>query len=222
MALYKNVAGQKCIVYAHNAATGLPKTGDAANITAYVSKDAGGAVQSSDVNPTEMDAVNLLGLYAFDLAQAETNADLFLLAAQSSTDDVQIEPVVVYTSAVTTVRAALLDYLDATISSRLASSGYTAPDNAGILAAIAGVAVPGAEMALTGAAIDAIIADMVVALTASGKTPAQALRLILAALLGVSGGMAEGAPTFADIEGNPAIEGVLDDDGNRTEVTLHE
>lgn len=179
----------------------------------------------------------------------------------------------------TALRAAALDNLDALITSRLASGAYTAPDNAGILAAIAtaqadldnpdqykadvsglatvlerltalragyldklnvsgtlahsdnanaykadvsGLATPGAEMALTGAAIDAIIADVVTALTANGKTPAQALRLILAALLGVSSGMADGAPTFADIEGNPAIEGVLDDDGNRTEVTLHE
>lgn len=122
---------------------------------------------------------------------------------------------------------------------RLATTGYTAPDNAGISSLVTrltearagyldklnvagSLAQTGEAMTLTDGAIDGIVADMVTALTASGKTPAQALRLIMAALLGVSGGMADGAPTFADIEGNPAIEGVLDDDGNRTEVTLHE
>ena len=138
----------------------------------------------------------------------------------------------------TNARASALDYLDALISSRLAAGDYVAPDNAGILAALAtaqadldnpdqykadisGLAVPGDEMALTGAAIDAIIADMVTALTASGKTPAQALRILLAVAAGVTRGMADGAPEFDAIDASgTVIEATQDDDGNRTTVTI--
>ncbi len=37
--MFKNVAGQKAYLYAYDASTGLPKTGDAANISLAVSKD---------------------------------------------------------------------------------------------------------------------------------------------------------------------------------------
>lgn len=140
--------------------------------------------------------------------------------------------------AMSDVYALVALYLDAAISTRLASGTYTAPDNAGILAAIAtaqadlnnpdqykadvsGLAVPGDEMALTGAAIDAIIADMVTALTASGKTPAQALRILLAVAAGVTRGMGDNAPEFDAIDGSgTVIEATQDDDGNRTAVTI--
>jgi len=91
--LFKNIAGQKCIVYAHDAAADAPKTGDAANVTANVSKDGAAGAASNDVNPAEIGG----GLYAFDLSQAETNCDLLALYAASATAHVKIEPVVAYT-----------------------------------------------------------------------------------------------------------------------------
>lgn len=97
MALYKNVASQKVAVYAHDTSADSAKTGDAANITAQVSKDGGATAASNDTNPTELDATDAPGIYIFDLTQAETNCDLCILYAQSSTADVQIEPVVIYT-----------------------------------------------------------------------------------------------------------------------------
>lgn len=91
--LFKNIAGQKCIVYAHDAVADAPKTSDANNITANVSKDGAASSPSNDVNPTEIGG----GLYAFDLTQAEANCDLFALYAASTTANVKIDPVVAYT-----------------------------------------------------------------------------------------------------------------------------
>lgn len=93
--LFKNVAGQKAIVYAYDAAADAPKTGDAANITATISKDAQAPAASSDVNPTEIGG----GLYAFDLSQAETDCDLLAICATSATSNVRIDSVVAYTQA---------------------------------------------------------------------------------------------------------------------------
>lgn len=93
--MYKSVAGQKIMVYATLA--GAPYTGDAGNITAYLDKDGGGAVQTDDVNPTELDAANLKGQYAFDMLQAESDADHLSLSAVSSTSGVTLEPVFIYT-----------------------------------------------------------------------------------------------------------------------------
>ena len=79
--IFKNTSGQKVAVQAYNRLTGAAVTGDAANITAFVSKDGGSPAASNDTNPTEIGG----GWYAFDLTQAETNCNLFLLAAASST-----------------------------------------------------------------------------------------------------------------------------------------
>lgn len=97
MALYKNVASQKVAVYAHDTAADAPKTGDAANITAQVSKDGGATAASNDTNPTELDATDAPGIYLFDLTQTESNCDLFILFAKSSTADIQLDAVVIYT-----------------------------------------------------------------------------------------------------------------------------
>ncbi len=97
MPIYKNLASQKLAVYAHDSLTDSAKTGDADNITAYISKDGGSASQTNDVHPTELDATNLPGVYVFDLTQAETNCDLFVLCAQSSTSGVVIMPVIEHT-----------------------------------------------------------------------------------------------------------------------------
>ena len=83
--MFKNVASQKLIVFAFDATTNIPKTGDAANITAYVSKDYGAATVLGDTTATELDATNAKGYYLFDLTQAETNADTLHFTAKSAT-----------------------------------------------------------------------------------------------------------------------------------------
>jgi hypothetical protein len=97
MPLYKNKASQKIAVFAWDALANAPKTGDAGNITAQISKDGGACAATNDSNPTELDATDAPGVYLFDLAQAETNADLVVLFAKSSTSDVQLDPVMTYT-----------------------------------------------------------------------------------------------------------------------------
>lgn len=95
--LFKNVASQKIHVYAYDSTTGAPKTGDAANITGYVSLD-GTANAIDDTNPAEVDSTNMPGLYVFDLTQAETNCDAFALVAKSSTANIRIEPIIGFTT----------------------------------------------------------------------------------------------------------------------------
>jgi len=90
--MLKNVASQKIQLFAFIPSTGLPKTGDAANLTAYVSKDHGTVTVLADTSATEMDATNAKGVYVFDLAQGETNADELTYSAKSSTSDVSIVP----------------------------------------------------------------------------------------------------------------------------------
>jgi hypothetical protein len=100
--LFKNVAGQKAVVYAYDIFADAPKTGDAANVTASISKDGAAGAPSNAVHPGEIGG----GLYAFELTQAETNCDLFALYAASSTSGVRIDPVVAYTQAGAVPKAA--------------------------------------------------------------------------------------------------------------------
>jgi len=194
--MFKNVASQKIPVYAYDSTTGTPKTGDAANLTAYVSKDYGAVTVLGDTSATEMDATNAKGWYLFDLTQAETNADACLFTGKSSTSNIFIVGQLIYTDppnytsasidsngrvdvikiagttqtardigasvitasgtvttvsgnvngsvgsvtgavgsvtgAVGSVTGLTASNLDATVSSRLATAGYTAPDNASI------------------------------------------------------------------------------------------
>lgn len=86
--MFKNTAGQKVRVFAFDKTTGTPKTGDAANITAYVNKDWAGVNVLGDTSATELDATNASGYYLFDLTQAETNADALDFSAKSSTANI--------------------------------------------------------------------------------------------------------------------------------------
>ena len=113
--MLKNTANQKVLILAYDIANDGGKTGDAANITAYISKDGAAPVQSNDANPTELDATNMPGVYVFDLTQEETNCNSFILYAKSATSNIQIDPVRIETqsadpatgAAVTTVGGAL-------------------------------------------------------------------------------------------------------------------
>lgn len=98
LALQKNVASQKIGVFAYDDTTGDAKTGNAAQITAYIWQDWASGAASNDANPTELDATNAPGIYVFDLTQGETNADVVALYALSATADIVLRPVVVHTT----------------------------------------------------------------------------------------------------------------------------
>jgi len=98
MSYQKNTPGQKFNVLAVNAATGLPVTGDAANITAQISIDSGAFAAVTDTNPTEADATNAPGVYVFDLTQAETNGDVITIVPSSTTANVQLDMINIYTA----------------------------------------------------------------------------------------------------------------------------
>ena len=97
--MFKNVASQKLTVFAFDSTTNLPKSGDSANITAYVNKDDAGINVLADTSATEIDATNAKGYYLFDLAQAETNGDKLHFSGKSSTANIVVVavPAVVYT-----------------------------------------------------------------------------------------------------------------------------
>ena len=90
--MQKNVASQKVIVYAYNKITGAAVTGDSGNFTKLVSKD-GGATSSGGGAFSEI----AVGYYAYAPTQAETNCDLFLLITTSSTSNVVVDEVIIYT-----------------------------------------------------------------------------------------------------------------------------
>lgn len=98
--MFRNVGSQKVAVFAWDNANGIAKTGDAANITAQISIDGGVSAATDDTNPTELDATDHPGTYLFDTTQAETNGDLIIITAVSSTDDIDIKPVFIYTTTV--------------------------------------------------------------------------------------------------------------------------
>lgn len=124
--IYKNVANQKLPLYLVNS-SGQPVTGEAANITAYISVDGGTPQQVSPV--VEVGG----GYYVITPSQSQTNGDLLLWWGTHATHICRGGEA--FTSRdYTAARAQALDNLDASITSRLAASDYTPPDNAGITA----------------------------------------------------------------------------------------
>lgn len=138
--MFKNVASQKIAVYAWDNALGVAKTGDAANITAQISKDGGVSAATDDVNPTELDAADHPGTYLFDALQAESNGDLIMVTPVSSTPDIVLLPVYIYTQTVmrgtdsaalaataltdATWTDAVAAFIDVAISSRAPANEY--------------------------------------------------------------------------------------------------
>lgn len=109
MSYQKNVAGQKFNVLAINVSTGRPITGDSVNITAKISIDSGPLASVVDTNPIELDATNAPGVYVFDLSQAETNGDVLTIVPSSTTANVEIDMLNIYT---TDILAAQLDDIE--------------------------------------------------------------------------------------------------------------
>jgi len=95
----RNISSQKWRAYAWDATTGLPKTGDASNITGIITKDDGTPAATNDTNPTEVDSTGEKGFYAFDLTQSETDAAKVTLSCKSTTSNIVVLaiPPVVYT-----------------------------------------------------------------------------------------------------------------------------
>lgn len=94
----RNTSGQKLTFFAFTPADGLPKTGDAANITIYVSKDDGTVTALTDSSATEIDATNDPGSYVVDLTQSETNGIKLRFSGKSSTSGVVVVPQTIYTT----------------------------------------------------------------------------------------------------------------------------
>ena len=94
--MFKNIAA-KIALYAFDATTGLPKTADAANVSAYVSKDFGAVTVLADTTATELDATNAKGWYLFDTTAGESNADFVLFSGKSSTANVVVVARPIYT-----------------------------------------------------------------------------------------------------------------------------
>lgn len=100
--MQKNVASQKVTLFAFDYSTGAPKTGDGANITAYVAIDDGSVTVLGDTSATEIESTNAKGLYSFDLTQAETNGNKLVFSAKSGTANVAIVPQIIQTVTVQT------------------------------------------------------------------------------------------------------------------------
>jgi hypothetical protein len=96
--MFKNTASQKVTVLAFDVSTNLPKTGDAANLTVYVSKDDGAVTALGDTSATELSSTNAKGLYAFDVTQTETNANKLVFSGKSATANIEVVPLTVYTT----------------------------------------------------------------------------------------------------------------------------
>jgi len=101
--MFKNVASQKLSVFAWDTISNVAKTGDAANISAQISKDGGACAATNDVVPTELDATDAPGVYIFDMLQEETNANMIIVTAVSSTENIILRPVVIYTNRLASV-----------------------------------------------------------------------------------------------------------------------
>lgn len=90
--MFKNVASQKVELFFFDYSSGAPKTGDAANLTAYVTIDHGTTTVLGDTSATEKSSTNAPGVYVFDLTQGETNGDNLTFTAKSSTANVVCVP----------------------------------------------------------------------------------------------------------------------------------
>lgn len=139
--ILKNTSGQGVYLFASNRTTGAGLAGDQANITGAISKDGASENAFATANPTNIGG----GLYWQPLSQAETNCNVFGMRWASATTDILIEPLVGFTDqgridATITSRApsstalsnatwtdAKAVFIDAAISSRMATFTYTAP-----------------------------------------------------------------------------------------------
>lgn len=139
--MFKNVAS-KITFFVFDTTTGLPKTGDAANLTAYVSKDYGAVTVLADTSATEDDSTNAKGMYTFDVAQTEANADQLKFTCKSSTSNIVCVPQFVATtpnrfSTMVIDAAGLVDSTVVKVGPTGAGTAQTAKDIGGAVPAAA-------------------------------------------------------------------------------------
>jgi hypothetical protein len=204
--IYKNTASQGLYVYAYDKSTGSSKTGDAANITANWSKDGAAPAATNDTNPTEIGG----GVYWFDLTQAECNCNAFSLVPASATSNIVIDPVLGQTEH---------GVVDAQISSRLATAGYTAPDSASAIATAVWAA--GTRTLSSFGTLASDVATAVLGYTTeTGWTLLQTVRVMLSATAGKLSGAGTGTISIRDAgDSKNRIAATVDSSGNRTAIT---
>lgn len=211
----KNVAGQKFALKAldmsaGSGSPGVPKTGDAANITPYVSKNFGVLTAISSPSLTEMDATNAPGWYKFNLSQGETTADQLLFTAVSSTGN----HIVFQEQVVIPVPPYFSDpWIETGGSGILVGSSNSV--NVGFNADKTGYSLSSAG---NNSAADALLdrADAI----ETGWTFRKALRILLAVLGGKASGL-PGSPVYRNaIDTKDRITATTDANGNRSAVTL--
>lgn len=126
-------------------------------------------------------------------------------------------------AAVRSELATELARIDATVSSRLATAGYTAPSNAAIAAIRAKTdnlpAVPASQDDIPSAAENADAAGQ--RIIEGGLTADAIQRIQLAALVGKTAGIGGASETYFAQDGTtPRVVAGFDQDNNRTSVTL--
>lgn len=202
--MFKNVAGQKLTVFAFDSTTNLPKTGDAANITAYYDLDDAGVTVLTDASATEKSSSNAAGYYIFDLAQAETNGDKILFSAKSSTTNIVVVavPSVVYTTAPNSTKLSV-DSNGRVDVIKIAGTTQTAKDVGGAVPAAAAGASGG--LLISGTNSGGLVVD---SLTVVGGTELQSgMRITQSqsnerALLIEGNGSGEAIGIFGGLTGN--------------------
>jgi hypothetical protein len=128
------------------------------------------------------------------------------------------------TSALTTANSIgklLVDNINATISSRLPTSSYTAPDNTSIATILTRLGAPaGASLAADIAAAPTTLLDAAAGIE-TNRTLRQGLRLMLSVLLGKASGLATTTATFRDTnDTKDRVVATVDANGNRSALTL--
>ena len=238
--LLKNTASQGVALYAYVIATGLPDTGDAANITGYYSLDGGTATVFATANPTELDATHMPGVYWQPLAQAGTNGNCVAYAWKSSTPGIAILPVLVLTTGVsiptaapgaangqfiagtnaaTTITTSLTTHFVGTVDTVTnLTNAATAGDLTAMMKTSVTTAATAATPSLPAAGVDSIIIE-------AGATPPinfrQSQSLILAALCGADSGLDTGTIVIKGAGvATTRIQATGDTSGNRSAITL--
>ena len=220
--MQKNVASQKVIVYAYNKITGAAVTGDSGNFTKLVSKD-GGATSSGGGAFSEI----AVGYYAYAPTQAETNCDLFLLITTSSTSNVVVDEVIIYTRVDDSIETKL-DTVDGIVDSILVDTGTTLDGKIDTIDGIVDSILEdtGTTLPATLSTIDGIVDSILVDTNSlndgtgvDGKTIVQALRIIAAAVAGRVSGAGTGTETFLGMdEATTRLTVTVDSDGNRSDI----
>jgi len=233
----------------------------ATGLDSEVSKD-GGTFADCTNEATEIATSS--GMYYLDLTSTEMNADTVAIIVKTSSSgakttalvlypeelgDFRVDPQTIWdalTAALSTANSIgklLVDNINATIGSRLASAGYTAPDNSGIGVAAAAAVSAAADAATAAAAsanldvavssrladddytappsASAIATEVWAAVLDGTRSAAQLMRGFAAVLLGKSSGLDSGAPKYRNIDDDKdVVDGVSDEHGNRSAVTL--